>query len=363
MDAFFAVSDRVKEVTAGSQVPWMKFDGSGQIFREHRFLDAAAPAMAAMSETERRLQRELEEARAKLAAAPGAMARPDPAGPGGFAASSPAAARLRAATKAAPFVNSLGLEFVPVPGVAGVWMARTPTRVRDFEAFVNATGHDASKGAYTLEKGGWKQVGGSWRNPRFPSSAAQTPDHPVVCVSQEDARAFCQWLTKEEAGLAYRLPSDAEWSAAVGSEKYPWGNAWPPPPGAGNYAGGEASVGAFASNNFKVLSGYRDGYARTSPVASFEPNRFGFFDLGGNVLEWCEDLYKASMNDADALREFPALKNEKHSDGTPYRVLRGGSWINNAEINLRSSYRDYGHPTSRNFNYGFRIVVVVGAGG
>jgi formylglycine-generating enzyme required for sulfatase activity len=269
---------------------------------------------------------------------------------------------LRAATKEAPFVNSLGLEFVPVPGKDGVWMARTETRVRDFEKFVEATTYDATEGAFTLESGGWKQAGGSWKDPRFSTSAAQTPDHPVVCVSWEDARAFCAWLGAEE-GLRYRLPTDEEWSLAAGQGKYPWGNQFPPPRDGGNYAGGEANTGAFTAKNYAVIANFNDGSARTSRVGQYAENRFGFFDLGGNVFEWCEDPYRASMNDADLLEAYSFLKDEKDSDGTPFRVLRGGSWSDNAEVLLRSSCRRIGHPTVRYVGNGFRLVVSVGVGG
>jgi formylglycine-generating enzyme required for sulfatase activity len=69
------------------------------------------------------------------------------------------------------------------------------------------------------------------------------------------------------------------------------------------------------------------------------------------------------MNDADLLEAYSFLKEEKDSEGTPYRVLRGGSWSNAAGIALRSSCRNLGHPSVRNVDYGFRLVVSVGVGG
>src|SRR5262245_53660861 len=108
-----------------------------------------------------------------------------------------------------PWENSLGMKFVPVPG-ANVLFCIWETRVRDFEAFVKATGHHAGEG---------------WRDPAAVQSYAagfsQTPLHPVVNVSWNDAVAFCRWLTEKErgklsAGQEFRLPTDAEWSQAVG---------------------------------------------------------------------------------------------------------------------------------------------------
>ena len=108
-------------------------------------------------------------------------------------------------------------------------------------------------------------------------------------------------------GRIYRLPTDAEWSAGVGlqgeegtnpKEKsskiklYPWGKEWPPPKGAGNYAGEEAKTGDWPAV-WQVIEGYNDGYPRTSPVGSFAANANGLYDMGGNVWQWCEDWYDA----------------------------------------------------------------------
>jgi formylglycine-generating enzyme required for sulfatase activity len=84
--------------------------------------------------------------------------------------------------------------------------------------------------------------------------------------------------------------------------------------------------------------------------------------MGGNVWQWCDTEYKASMNGAEALEKYPVLKNEKASDGTPSRVLRGASWDSNVEIILRSTYRNFGHPAKRYVSFGFRCVLVVSGG-
>jgi formylglycine-generating enzyme required for sulfatase activity len=165
---------------------------------------------------------------------------------------------------------------VPVAGTKvlfSVW----DTRVQDFAAFVADTNYDATGGMWLLGKDGWKQRGATWREPGF----SQGPTHPVVGVSWNDAKKFCEWLTRREqgsgmlpSGRIYRLPTDAEWSAGVGlqgeegntpEEKrgkiklYPWGKNWPPPEGAGNYAGEEAQTGNWPSD-WQVIKGYNDGY-------------------------------------------------------------------------------------------------------
>ncbi|MBL68693.1 MAG: hypothetical protein CMO74_09655 [Verrucomicrobiales bacterium] len=139
------------------------------------------------------------------------------------------------------FTNTLGMMFKPVPGT-DVQFCIWETRVKDYAAYATA-------------KAG---VDGSWKKPTaLGIDFAQKETHPVVNVSWEDANAFCAWLTRKEraagkikAGQQYRLPTDAEWSMAVGlgQEKgntplekdegikgvYPWGKEWPPPKGAGS---------------------------------------------------------------------------------------------------------------------------------
>jgi hypothetical protein len=252
------------------------------------------------------------------------------------------------------WVNSLGMEFVPAPD-PNVRLCVWETRVKDFEAFVNDTGRDTGASMYTLNSEGWGiRDGRSWRNPGF----KQTPDHPVVGASWSDAVAFCEWLTKKErkegrlrAGQSYRPPTDAEWSVAVGlseapgglpkdkdgqiSDQYPWGRTWPPPKGAGNYAGVESRT-PDTPPKWNVIEGYSDGYARTAPVGSFDPNQYGLFDLGGNAWEWCEDRY-----------------DNQHD----YRVLRGGSWGYDLSGSLLSSFRFGDSPDVHRDYYGFRVVL------
>lgn len=258
-------------------------------------------------------------------------------------------------TAARPFENSLGLKFVPVPGTS-VLFAIWETRVRDFEAFANATGFRAEGKIWTWQNGRTAQFDGfSWRNPGF----AQNADHPVCAVSWDDAQKFCRWLTQRErdAGRlgpdqSYRLPTDAEWSLAAGltnevgatpkeldrkiKDVYPWGSQWMPPKNAGNFADdGVHPEGSWE----KHIEGYHDDYMFTAPVGQFTPNRYGIYDLSGNVMEWSEDRFS---NDGEA------------------RGLRGGSFRSATNDHLFSSLRTSHATDYRNANFGFRLVVTTG---
>jgi hypothetical protein len=260
------------------------------------------------------------------------------------------AERLERATKEHPWVNSLGMKFVPVAGTQ-VFFSVWDTRVQDFEAFVSDTNHDATGGMWSLKDE--REPGATWRKPGF----SQGLTHPVVGVSWNDAKKFCEWLTRREQGSGmlprgriYRLPTDAEWSAGVGLQgeegtnpkekdrkikRYPWGEEWPPPAGAGNYAGQEAKTGDWPSGR-SIIEGYNDGYARTSPVGSFAANASGLYDMGGNVWQWCEDCYSATVQS---------------------RVMRGASWSSRDPGTPLASYRGSASPDYRYNRVGFRCVV------
>ena len=233
-----------------------------------------------------------------------------------------------------PWTNSLGVKFVSA-GTDGVLFSIWDVRVKDYAAFVKETGHE-------------------WPKPDF----TQTDNDPAVMVSWDDARAFCDWLTRKERAKGklgpnqkYRLPTDAEWSVAVGlgdedegtpeakSGKiqgvYPWGNHWPPRAGAGNYCGEETRS---EHPDWAVIPGYNDGHVETSPVGTFHANRYGLYDMGGNVWQWCEDKYNSTQD---------------------YRVLRGGSWVFNSPVILLSSFRYGVAPGDRYGGNGFRVVLVV----
>src|SRR5579885_611623 len=95
------------------------------------------------------------------------------------------------------------------------------------------------------------------------------------------------------------------------------------------------------------MTGYDDGYARTAPVGSFEPNPFGMYDTTGNVWEWTADWYGA-----DYYGRSPQRNPTGPSSGEE-RVLRGGSW-RDAPVGIRSANRNWLVPTSRHAPLGIR---------
>jgi formylglycine-generating enzyme required for sulfatase activity len=191
---------------------------------------------------------------------------------------------------------------------------------------------------------------------------------PVVQVSWEDAVRYLNWLSAKDSlapayvqsgesfvpaeppTTGYRLPTEAEWvyaaryAGAPQGRKYSWGDSYPPTGSAGNFA--DSSASALLPN---TLSDYGDGYLVAAPVGSFAPTGPGFFDLGGNVSEWCEDFYDVYPNAASTLVIDP-----KGPATGRHHVVRGSSWRHAGVSELRLSYRDYSEKTRNDL--GFRIV-------
>jgi formylglycine-generating enzyme required for sulfatase activity len=156
----------------------------------------------------------------------------------------------------------------------------------------------------------------TWRSPGFP----QADEHPVVNVSWNDAVAFCQWLSRKER-QTYRLPTEAEWEYACRAgttTRYYCGDDPEQLATVGNVA--DATAKETLKKDYQSYIESRDGYAFTAPVGRFQPNRFGLYDMLGNVWEWCADGY-----DAQYYARSPADDPRGPSQATE-RVARGGAW-------------------------------------
>ena len=179
-------------------------------------------------------------------------------------------------------------------------------------------------------------------------------DYPVVGISWEQAKAFCQWRTlkkniyKKEKGQqfvnSFRLPSEAEWEYAarggLAGATFPWG---------GPYAKNDR--GCFMAN-FKPLRGNyaADQALYTVEADSYEPNDYNLYNMAGNVAEWTMSSYHSSSY------EFSSSINPNvDNEGYNRKVVRGGSWKDVAYY-LQVSSRDYEVDTIQRSYIGFRTV-------
>ena len=229
------------------------------------------------------------------------------------------------------------------------FMGRTPVTVGQFKAFVEATGWKT-----IAEEEGWstawdgKDMGKTkhrdWRNPGFP----QTDQHPVVCVSYYDARAYLAWLEKQDPTHEYQLPTEAQWEyAARAGTQTPW--YWGTSPGEGSPLANLADAAALRTYPSWTGTQVEDGFAETAPVGQFKPNPWGLFDMVGNVRQWCEDWY--------APYPSGAVTDPKGGYTGPNLVVRGSSWT--TDPNYSALARRYGgnrDSQDRASNIGFRLV-------
>jgi formylglycine-generating enzyme required for sulfatase activity len=218
----------------------------------------------------------------------------------------------------------------------GFYMQTTAVTVGQWRQFVKETGYkseaETGDGAYTWTESKWKKKKEIyWDNPGF----EQTDEHPVTCVSWNDAQKFIKWLNTKGQG-SYRLPTEAEWEYACRA-----GTTTP-------FAFGKClSTDEANYNGNYPLEGCSPGEYRgkTIPVGSLKANAWGLYDMHGNVWEWVQDWYgdyKDSLPDPTG--------PESGSD----RVIRGGGWLSVARI-CRSASRDRNSPDGRYGNFGFRL--------
>jgi formylglycine-generating enzyme required for sulfatase activity/serine/threonine protein kinase len=197
-----------------------------------------------------------------------------------------------------------------------------------FQRFVDATSHKTE-----AEKEGDKWT---WKKPGLDDNGfTQTDEHPVVCVSWNDADAFCRWLA-DTTGANVRLPYEAEWEyscRAVREAKKPTTKFY--------FGDDESKLGDYAW--------YAKNSNTTHPCGLKTPNNFGLYDMHGNAWEWCED----------GKREF---KDRDETDPTgpttagASRVFHGGSWNRDSQ-RCRAACSPVFAPSYRIGDLGFRVLV------
>lgn len=193
-------------------------------------------------------------------------------------------------------------------------------------------------------------------------------NYPVVGVSWKQATAFSIWRTQtlnnEYAKRGdyivneYRLPTESEWEyAARGGldlNKYPWG---------GPYTRNQ--TGCFLAN-FKPLRGnyIDDGGLNTVPVASYDPNDFGLYDMAGNVAEWTSNAFDdaAYMFTHDMNPDYKYNAKPNDPPALKRKVVRGGSW-KDVGFFLQNGTRTFEYQDTAKPYIGFRCVRTYMAGG
>lgn len=192
----------------------------------------------------------------------------------------------------------------------------------------------------------WYEVSdASWRKPEGPgSSINDRMDHPVVHISWNDARAYADW-----AGL--RLPTEAEWEyAARGGYEgltFPWGNDL-------------KKDGQFMANTFQGDFPYEntqeDGYLGTAPVKTYEANRYGLYQVVGNVWEWCLNPGRISLDEFTHKSRSDFIKENNQVSQAMY-ALKGGSFLCHSSYcrRYRLAGRNANTAISSTSNIGFRV--------
>ena len=260
----------------------------------------------------------------------------------------------------------------------GFFISQNEITVGQFKEFVKSTGYKteaekSGKGIVAFNptkhdkswaKGQWKHFfetdkTKNWKNPGFP----QDDFHPVVGVSWNDAKAFCNWLSKKE-GKKYRLPTEAEWeyTCRAGTKTFfSFGDK------IRDVIHTKANIG-----NVELEKKYPDMIQRqwlldikkekgdkflfTAPVGSFPANQWGLNDMHGNVWEWCEDYYNQfTYKQFNKKTATDLLNTKKENEFAELRIVRGGSWYNGPMV-VRSAARGFFDAPDAASYIGFRIV-------
>jgi formylglycine-generating enzyme required for sulfatase activity len=200
------------------------------------------------------------------------------------------------------------------------WLDELPVTNAQFEEFVAATDYKttAERRGHSLvfqtAEAAWQTVAGAyWRRPGGPnSSIAGREDWPVVQVSWHDAVRYAKWAK-------LRLPTEAEYEYAarggLADCDFPWGR---------HLLAADRHWASAWQGRFPDFDLARDGYAGLAPARAFPSNRYGLFDMLGNVYCWCDDWYEATYYGRSP------MQNPRGPQSGECKVQRGGSWLSAA---------------------------------
>ncbi len=216
-------------------------------------------------------------------------------------------------------------------------MATTEVTVGEFRRFVTETGYRSEKACniYTDTVSWHIDPTRNWENPGFP----QEENHPVVCVSWDDMQAYIGWMN-QKTGNSYRLPSEAEWEYVAST---------------GGLGNNKDSFITHEEGNIGQLeccggaTNGKDIWHYTAPVKSFSADKYGLYDIRGNVWEWKQDCYQ---------KDYVGAPDDGSArtvcDDDSKRAIRGGSY-GDAGTYLSPRYRLPGPRTQGYFTAGFRM--------
>ncbi len=246
-----------------------------------------------------------------------------------------------------------GLAFVWVPG--GCFLMGSPKSEQDRSEDEGPV-HEVCVDGFWMSKtvvtnAQFRQFHKDHDSRDFAGHSLNGESQPAVFVTWQDSNNFTQWLTGQNGGqYNFRLPTEAEWEYAcrAGAES-------------SRYWGDDSSRACIYENvadytaqkqlGIKSVHECDDGYAATAPVGTFQPNAFGLYDMLGNVLEWCSDVYGV---DSYVRHDRNNPQNTDESMGQS-RVIRGGCWHGSPD-STRCAIRRSGLPDGMNNDIGFRIV-------
>ncbi|WP_181708509.1 formylglycine-generating enzyme family protein [Chthonobacter rhizosphaerae] len=213
----------------------------------------------------------------------------------------------------------------------GSLMGRDLVTRAEFAAFASATGF-SGKGCHVSDGKRWSlNKEADWQNPTFP----QGDDHPVVCVSWDDANAYADWLS-ERTGKSWRLPTVEESQAATAAgstSAFWWGEEAEDICARVNLA--DQSYKALFPLDERKIEACDDGFAHTAPVGSFPANAWALNDMAGNVWQWTNSCLKGDCANA---------------------VFRGAGWNVAPVKNFTTAHTWGDRVVVRSFALGFRLM-------